>query len=669
VHLQKSAASLAFALALGACAKSHDEIKLPPLALEKEDAGQFVFSCKSVNDVMCVNNVHMSCMSTGEFLEVQSLDCGAKNKVCDLHRGCIECAPGTLRCHPCKPGDDKCDPDRVEKCDARGDAWDVIDTCNLAKGSVCDQGECKDMCEIAKSNRSYVGCEFYAADLDNAAIDDENNASAQQFAVAVANPQKVPVEVQVEINDAAYGKPVAERMINHVTVPPGALEVFKLPRREVDGSSEHGLNDGTNTAVTSNAFRVTSSHPITAYQFNPLENVHVFSNDASLLVPTSAIGSKYTVNAWPQTIGNSDDPRQDFDPTQDNEDLRAFLTVIGTQDDTHVHFVLGDKVMKVVGAGPIPERLPGQTIDITIGRYDVVNLETEALNADFTGTLIDAKKPVTVFVGSEASDVPFFGDYTTRQCCADHLEEQLIPDTTLGQHFIIARTNSRTRALAAAAFPDKPLGIAITNEPEWVRVLAVDTGTTTVSTTLPPPDDNFRLREGEDTTLRADQDFILNADKPVSVLQAMGSQNVTGIPRDYPGGDPSLILVPPIEQYRRDYIFLTPDKYAFDFISIMAEADTKIEFDGGPLPDVCTMSPADGLDRKKSDPKADYVIYRCQLSFPKVTSGANSRVLAGDQHDGVHTIVADRPVGFIVDGFDRFVSYAYVGGLNLNVIN
>jgi hypothetical protein len=445
--------------------------------------------------------------------------------------------------------------------------------------------------------------------------------------------------------------------------------VFKLPRREVDGSSEHGLNDGTDTAVTSSAFRVSSTHPITAYQFNPLENVHVFSNDASLLVPTSAIGSKYTVNAWPQTIGNSEDPRQDFDPTQDNEDLRAFLTVIGTQDDTHVHFVLGDKVNKVIGAGPIPESRPGDPIDITIGRYDVVNLETEALNSDFTGTLIDAKKPITVFVGSEASDVPFFGDYTTRQCCADHLEEQLIPDSTLGQRFIIARTNSRTRALAAAAFPDKPLGIAITNEPEWVRVLAVDSGTTSITTTLPPPDDSFRLRQGEDTTLRADQDFMLTADKPVSVLQAMGSQNVTGIPREYPGGDPSLILVPPIEQYRRDYIFLTPDKYAFDFISIMAEADTKIQFDGGPLPDVCTRSPADGLERKPSDPPADYVIYRCQLSFPKVTSGANSRVLAGDQHDGVHTIVADREVGFIVDGFDRFVSYAYVGGLNLNVIN
>ena len=53
------------------------------------------------------------------------------------------------------------------------------------------------------------------------------------------------------------------------------------------------------------------------------------------------------------------------------------------------------------------------------------------------------------------------------------------------------------------------------------------------------------------------------------------------------------------------------------------------------------------------------MIHRCQLSFPRVTATPNSRVLAGEQHDGVHTILADDEVGIIVYGFDRFVSYAY----------
>jgi hypothetical protein len=654
-----------------ACDAGRDEIKLPKLDQLQvaKDAGPFVFACLHPTDVACQNNVFMSCVNDDEFLMVKELDCGKKGKICDLERQCIECAPGTPRCQPCAKDEPGCDGNVVQVCDAEGNGWDDVKTCDLMAGDACDQGACINLCEAAQGNRSYVGCEFFAADLDNVALDDMDDASAQQFAVAVTNPHAVPIQVKVEINEADFGNKPKPRTIDSVTVPPGALEVFKLPRRELDGSSEHGLNDGTHTAVSSNAFRLSSSHPIIAYQFNPLENVHVFSNDASLLLPTSAVGSKYTVVSWPETIGDSEDPKKDFDHTAAGEDLRAFLTIIGTQDKTQVHVVFGDKVLHVVGAGVIPESGPGDTIDIQVGPYDVVNLETAGLNADFTGSTVTADKPVTVFVGSEASDVPLFGDYTTRQCCADHLEEQLIPDATLGSLFIIARTPSRTRALSEAAFPDDPLGVAIINEPEWVRVIAVHTGMTHFSTTLPPPNDAFVLRQGEDTILRADQDFVLSTDKPVSVLQAMGSQGTTGIPHDYPGGDPSLILVPPIEQYRRDYIFLTPDKYSFDFVTIMGQADTEILLDGEPLPDTCTTSPADGIERMPGEAPPDRVIHRCQLSFPKVTSGANSRVLAGDQHDGVHTIVADSEVGIIVDGFDRFVSYAYVGGLNLEIIN
>jgi hypothetical protein len=91
--------------------------------------------------------------------------------------------------------------------------------------------------------------------------------------------------------------------------------------------------------------------------------------------------------------------------------------------------------------------------------------------------------------------------------------------------------------------------------------------------------------------------------------------------------------------------------------------------DGEPLPPHCTTSPADGLERGPGDPEPDQVIHRCQLSFPRVTSGPNSRVLANDQRDGVHTLLADREIGIVVYGFDRFVSYAYVGGLNLDIIN
>jgi hypothetical protein len=75
------------------------------------------------------------------------------------------------------------------------------------------------------------------------------------------------------------------------------------------------------------------------------------------------------------------------------------------------------------------------------------------------------------------------------------------------------------------------------------------------------------------------------------------------------------------------------------------------------------------MERNPGAPEPERVIHRCQLSFPRVTSGADSRVLANDQHDGVHTLIADREIGIVVYGFDRFVSYAYVGGLNRDIIH
>ncbi len=99
------------------------------------------------------------------------------------------------------------------------------------------------------------------------------------------------------------------------------------------------------------------------------------------------------------------------------------------------------------------------------------------------------------------------------------------------------------------------------------------------------------------------------------------SQQDANVPTGFPGGDPSLVIVPPIEQFRTSYVFLTPDKYSFDFVRIVAPRGATIVFDGRSVDEIdgCTVSDADGITddaRRKSVGPSPYVVYACQLSFP-----------------------------------------------------
>lgn len=646
---------------LASCHGADERITLPPLKIVPPDAGED-FPCFSEKSQGCrLNEIYYTCERVGEFLRINREYCAEKGLVCDSDRGCVTCIPDQVRC----------DGNQIERCRPEADGFDLVERCDLQAGYTCKSGHCEKLCDIARGERSYVGCEFYAVDLDNAAIDEFHDASRQQFAVVVSNLQEVSVDVYVEINQAPFDQPIDVREVARATVPSGDSQVFALPRREVDGSSPDGLNDGTHTAVTSNAYRVVSSHPIIAYQFNPLDNVpKVFSNDASLLLPISAIGNNYTVVGWPQTIGNSSDPKYDFDYTSDDEDLRAFLTIVGTTAYTDLRVTMGSKVVKVAGAPLISEKVAGELLELQIGPFDVVNLETEGFMADFTGTTIEASAPVSVFVGSEASDVPIFGEYETRQCCADHLEEQLFPDSTLGFNFIIARMPPRTNALNHA-LENPGDAVAEVDEPEWVRIVAAEAGITVITTTLPPPFHRFGLEQHQDQILRADRDFEIVADQKVAVLQAMASQEVVGIPKYFPGGDPSIIMVPPVEQYRNSYVFLTPDEYAFDFVTITARTGTQVRLDGRLVEQDphCGTLPIRGNDSDEGASESSWQAHRCSFSSPVISGPPDSKVLSyTDRREGVHTIESDQSVGIVVYGFDRFVSYAYTGGLNLELL-
>ncbi|MBI2897085.1 MAG: IgGFc-binding protein [Deltaproteobacteria bacterium] len=626
---------------------------------EPEDAGgpdAFEFWYCELGEERCWSNRHQTCVQDGEFLNFVEEDCGEEGKICLDQLWCVVCDPGQIRCNE--------DATAIEECKEDGSAWEVIEECDVAAGEICYDGVCLDACDNAVELRSNVGCEYYAVDLDNASITIGEDASAQQFGVVVSNPGRILVHVTVEINNAPPGETLDLEVIDEVDIFPGDLEVFDdLPRREVDGTPEgaydyQGRTPGTH--LSSNAFRFTADHPVIAYQYNPMDNAGVFSNDASLLLPTSALDGGYVVMSWPQTIADTNDPATDF-----NDHLRSFLTIVGTADQTRVSVI---PATDVVAGDNLDELDSGDTLEVVLGPFDVLNLETGGFNADFTGTVIEADEKVVVFSGSEASDVPYFESLAERLCCADHLEEQLTPTRTLGHGFYAARMPRRTPAVNAAGAT-----VAVVEEPEWFRVMAVDTGITSVEVTLPGYEGRvLSIDQYDFIDLEAEQDFALTSDKRVSLGQFVASQQVVGIPNNLPGGDPAFITVPPTEQFRKSYVFLTPDLYAFDFMVIVAPYGATLSYDGNnSLPPSCEASPSDGLEHTAADPP-DYVTYRCQLSFPELEPPPGGigpwTVLAGEQDDGVHTLRASDPVGLLLYGFDSFVSYGLAGGTDLKQI-
>jgi hypothetical protein len=586
-------------------------------------------------------------------------DCQAKGQVC---------SPALEACATCIPGQIQCQGQQVVTCDGSGSRYATMQTCDSTKGQACRDGSCTQLCDQAAAQLSNIGCEYWGVDLDNADISPSLNAAAQQYAIVVSNVQPdLPAHVTVEQDDSLPGETVhATRIVATAVIAPRNLEVFNLGPREVDGSADGTFNTGTGTALTRHAYRVTSDFPIVAYQFNPLDNVRVFSNDASQLLPVSGlntgVGLAYVVPGWPQTIALTSNPTTNF-----GLDLRAFLAIVATRPNTHVHV---ETTARVIPGGPFADGIPaGNGGDALLQPFDVLNLETGDFDADFTGSTVSADQPVVVFPGSEASDAPEYQTLADRYCCADHLELQASPVRAVGKSYVLAKMPNRTSAVIAAG-----ARIGEIHETEYYRVVAAQGGTTHITTTLPSPWDSFDLKtQGDFQTIPSQNDFVLDASQPTMVVQVQGGQDSGGVPRGLPGGDPSTMAPSPVEQWRSDYVLLTPDKYVFDYLVVVAPSDAHVYIDAVLLDTTNSeVTPSDGLtaqQRGKQTPP--YWTYRYQLSYPIIDPNAQSpnNVLQGKQNDGVHHVQADAPVGVIAYGFDSYVSYAYAGGTQLTVIN
>ena len=584
-----------------------------------------------VGEITCVGMTARICQADGTWQEEVC------ESACAADLGCVACVPGFYYCD---------EEGHVTLCN---DNQEQIYDHDCPPAETCVLGECLSKCDARALRPSNVGCEFWAVDLDNEAsttFSVSNDAAAQQFAVAIANNNDFDVQVDVYLNQSRVGEPVAEvQAVPTVTVPAHGLQRIDLVQREVDGcmgqNGTYVKGSGSGTFVSPHAFRIVSTGPVVAYQFQPV--IQQYSNDASILIPIQALGKLYYVLGYPTA-----NPCGISGMTLESIPDHTAVTIVGIHESTHVTVYPTHPIVASDGDSgfPIAETPAGGVLEFDIGPYDVVNLESlqpigDAMtciqlgaeqDGDFTGTRVESSLPVAVFssnerglAGGEAPPPPDFSD----SCCTDHLEQQMFPVTALGWNYVVSRSPVRSTG-----------GY---REPDIYRILATENNTTV--TTSIPDFPSFALNAGEFASFYAYDGFTVETQGGAIILgQYLVSQGYTS----GGNGDSTFTIFPAVDQHRDHYVFLILDTFDDNYMVLAMPNTAAISIDGDPVgefPTSCTVGEIGTLVN------VHYTQMTCRLD------------------PGVHTVSSTEPVGLTVYGYYNVGSYGYPGGSDVKIIN
>lgn len=486
-------------------------------------------------------------------------------------------------------------------------AGPVSQVCDALQGMSCQGNFCQGACDKTALGKTNVGCDFHPTVTSNAVF------STFRFAVAVASTSEEPATVTITRGDDVYAEE---------TLEPGGAKVIPLPwisaLKGKNASELEPPESGPSVLVEDGAYRLRSTRPVVAYQFNPLEYELVpapadcpvlspdgrcfsYTNDASLLLPVNALGDDYFALGWPSLTK-----------------FAGFVAITATEDDTDVDF-LGSAASNLQGGSGVKltqtnKLNQGDVLQIFSNYGPDADPEGNAVwGPDLSGLRVHASHPLQVLSGHAATTLP-----TTDVCCLNHMEETVLPVETVGKDYFLAR-------------PASPEAFS----PFTVKLLALEPDT---HVTFDPPSAATALTLSPDAIqqLSIDSDVRITADKPLVVVQYLHSQEAAANI-----GDPAQSVAIPIEQYRSSYVFFTPTTFAENYVSIIVPDGAEVTLDG-------------------------HVI--APTEFTMIGSSGHSVLQRQLDQTPVHRIEASEPVGIMVHGYGNFSSYAYPGGLDLKSI-
>jgi hypothetical protein len=502
-------------------------------------------------------------------------------------------------------------------------------------------------CLEAQSSHSYIGCDYWPTVTAN------NVWSIFDYAVVVANAGANTANITVT------GPGNTNEM---ATVAPGGLVTIYLkwvaPLKGADTD-----NCGVATPLPGSvlaraaAYHLVASVPVTVYQFSALEyagqggpagkswascpgnticasygqavGCFSFSNDASLLLPSTAMTGNYRVTGhggWGAAM------------------LGPTASITATTNNTTVTVKVSSTGLVAAGGG-IPATAAGGTLTLMLNAGDVAELVGGPTDAsDLSGSLVQANQPVQVITGMPCLDVP-----DNAQAC-DHVEESNLPAETLGTDYVVAQ-------------PAGPMGNAVGH---LVRIYGNFDGTTLTYSPSTPPNCPTTINAGEvvdcGTPLGSvcennlgqftspcgagnivSSDFEIKGSNSFAVSTFSQGASIVDPNEMSQQGDPDQSIVVATAQYRTKYVFLAPTDYEENYAVIIGPMGTSVSLDGLPVSTALTAVGGGGF--------------------------GVMRVKLGAGNAGAHVLTASNPVGLEVMGYGSYTSYTYPGGLDLKYIS
>ncbi len=498
-------------------------------------------------------------------------------------------------------------------------------------------------CAQSVMKRTYIGCDFWPTITYNPVY------AEFDFAVVVANSGTDAAKIDVT-GPAGF---TATDM-----VPAGGLKAITLPWVPgLKGPEFSRVNTSEGRAkesvrVDGGAYHLTSSIPVTAWQFSPLQyskpksaaacattfgtaNCFSASNDASLLVPSTAMTGNYRVFGRSGIFGGV----AGMAFTSASSGVAITATAAGTHVKLQFPAGCGAGTFSGPAGGcvaPGMNVMPangGTTAEYDLAAGDVLQLVGAfaagdgLTHADLSGTLINATQPVQVIAFNPIANIP---DTATN---ADHVEETVLPAEVIGTKYVVAPPTSPSGGVKGG---------------HMVRIYGNVDGTTLTYAPTAPTGAPATIMAGafvelgpltEAFTVEGSQPFVVASFMVGGSLQAPVGDKCPDFPCR---GDPSMSIMVTPQQYRSSYTFLAPADYETNFADIVLPTGANVMLDGAAL---------------TGAPTAIGTAWSIVREPLKAATG------------GVHKLTADQNVGLQVMGFGHATSYYYPGGLNLKLIS